>query len=91
MLICTSSNKLTTGKNQRWGPQNLDNLKNGRTLDRGWAFGNLPYYSTHIKALMDVMYQQSVGLEEDIKSAATYCVMNLRFVDQQSVGPGEAI
>ena len=43
MLSCTSSNKLTRGKNQRV-PENLDNPKNGQTLKRGLsiaAFGNL--------------------------------------------------
>ena len=34
MQSCTSSNKLTKGKNQRV-PQNLDNPKNGWTLERG--------------------------------------------------------
>ena len=42
MLSCTSSNKLTKGKCQRV-PQNLDNPKNGRTSERGWALGHLPY------------------------------------------------
>ena len=41
MLSCTSSNKLTKGKSQRV-PQNLDNPKNGRTLEHGWALGHLP-------------------------------------------------
>ena len=38
MLSCTSSNKLTRGKNQRV-PQNLVNPKNGRTLNgvEHWA------------------------------------------------------
>ena len=34
MLSCASSNKFTKGKNQRV-PQNLDNPKNGRTLEPG--------------------------------------------------------
>ena len=38
MLSCTSSNKLTRGKIQRL-PQNLDNPKNGQTLEWGRAFG----------------------------------------------------
>ena len=42
MLSCTSSNKLTRRKNQGV-PQNLDNPKNLRTLEWGWALGNLPY------------------------------------------------
>ena len=37
MLSCTSSNKLTKGKNQRMNAQNLDNPKNGQTLGQGWA------------------------------------------------------
>ena len=36
MLSCTSSNKLTKEKNQR-ATQNLDNSKNGRTLECGLA------------------------------------------------------
>ena len=34
MLSCTSSNELTRGKYQRV-PQNLDNPKNGQTLELG--------------------------------------------------------
>ena len=40
MLRCISSNKLTRRKNQKV-PQDLDNLKNGQTLEQGWALGNL--------------------------------------------------
>ena len=42
MLNYTISYKLIRGKNQRI-PQNLDNQKNGQTLEQGWALGNLPY------------------------------------------------
>ena len=42
MLSCTSSNKLTRGKNQRV-PQNLDNPKIGRNLEQSWVLGNLLY------------------------------------------------
>ena len=42
VLSCTSSNKLTKGKSQKV-PQNLDNPKNRRTLEGGWALGHLPY------------------------------------------------
>ena len=42
MLSCISSNKLTKGKNQRV-PQNLDNPRNGQTLEWDWALGHLPY------------------------------------------------
>ena len=45
MLSYTISNKLTKRKNQRV-PQNLDNPKNGQTLEQGWALGNFPYTIT---------------------------------------------
>ena len=41
MLSCTSSNKLTKGKNQKV-PQNLDNPRNGQTFEWGSALGHLP-------------------------------------------------
>ena len=42
MISDTILNKLTRKKNQRV-LQNLDNPKNGRTLEQGRALGNLPY------------------------------------------------
>ena len=42
MLSYTNSNKLTREKNQRV-PQYLDNPKNRRALEQGWALGNLHY------------------------------------------------
>ena len=44
MLSYTISTNWPEAKIKKYILQNLDNLKNGRTLEQGWALGNLPYY-----------------------------------------------
>ena len=68
MLSCTSSNKLTRtrGRNQSV-PQNLDNRKNGRTLERGIGVEHWATYTTPLMCnlLTWVWCHRLVGHRED--------------------------